>query len=95
MKVYLSGPISDSPKATEHFKKAEEYVSDWAEEVINPISLGTGRDWVMVMREAIILLMGADAVYMLRGWRSSKGASLERLLAQKLEMHVFYEACMT
>ena len=91
MKVYLSGPISENPDAFELFADAEADVIAWADEVINPMVLGVEEDWSLVMREAITLMMKADAIYMLRGWGASKGAILERFLAQELDMPVFYQ----
>ena len=91
MKVYLSGPISENPDALELFADGETDVLIWADEAINPMDLGVEVDWSMVMREAITLMMKADAIYMLRGWGASKGAILERFLAQELDMPVFYQ----
>tara|TARA_Y100000310_G_C20553780_1_gene749479 strand:- start:23 stop:346 length:324 start_codon:yes stop_codon:yes gene_type:complete len=91
VKVYLSGPISDNPEAVELFEEGEQDVLLWAEEVLNPMVLGEVEEWPLVMREAITLMLEADAVYMLRGWGASKGAILERFLAQELEIPVFYQ----
>ena len=91
MKVYLSGPISNNPEATEQFEGAEQSVLVWADEVLNPMIFGENEEWAWVMREALTLMLEADAIYMLRGWGASKGAILERFLAQELEIPVFYQ----
>jgi len=36
-------------------------------------------------------MLESDAVYMLRGWGASRGAILERFLAQELDIPVFYQ----
>jgi nucleoside 2-deoxyribosyltransferase len=91
MKVYLSGPISNNPDATKLFEEAEQSVLVWADEVLNPMVLGEDEEWALVMREAITLMLESDAVYMLRGWGASRGAILERFLAQELDIPVFYQ----
>jgi len=95
MKVYLSGPISYNPDAKEQFSKAEDKVRLWAEQVSNPLYLGeycpVQDNWAQLMRSAIKLMMDCDAIYLLRGWGASKGAIMEKFIAEELEMPIFYE----
>tara|TARA_R110002051_G_scaffold297875_1_gene364457 strand:+ start:746 stop:1087 length:342 start_codon:yes stop_codon:yes gene_type:complete len=95
MKVYLSGPISHNPDAEEQFSKAEEKVKLWAEEVSNPMQLGqycpVKDNWAELMKNAIKLMMECDSIYLIRGWGSSKGAIMEKFIAEELDMPIFYE----
>lgn len=47
--------------------------------------------WENCMREALAMLLKCDAIYMLKGWRDSKGARIELALALELGMRVIYE----
>ena len=48
-------------------------------------------EWSYYMREALLMLMGADAIFMLRGWESSKGAKIEHDLGKTLGFEMLYE----
>ena len=43
------------------------------------------------MRESIKALATTDKIYMLKGWEDSKGAKLERVIAQGLDIPILYE----
>jgi len=100
MKIYISGPISNDPFHAESFDKAEEYLKHLGFEVINPLDIkdkefkGPDKDhqlWTYYMRESIKLLMGCDQIYMLEGWKASRGAKIEHELALNLSMPRTYE----
>ena len=48
------------------------------------------KSWAGYMRLAIAQLVTCDAIYMLPGWETSKGARIERKLALDLSMQVIY-----
>lgn len=37
------------------------------------------------------MLLASDAIYMLKGWENSKGATLEKLMAEYVGLNVIYE----
>lgn len=43
------------------------------------------------MKYDLHALLVSDSIYMLKGWRLSKGARLERHLAKKLKLKIIYE----
>jgi hypothetical protein len=43
------------------------------------------------MVEDIRQLMTCDAIYMLKGWEKSKGASLEHHIAKELGLEIYYD----
>ena len=43
------------------------------------------------MRADIPLLLAADAIYILLGWKESRGALLEKYIAEELGMTIIYE----
>lgn len=46
---------------------------------------------MIAMIAALLAMLQCDAVYMMRDWRFSKGASIECDLARKLEIPIIYE----
>lgn len=103
MNIYISGPITHDPKADENFKKAHVLLSKMYPnaQIYNPILIpspkyqqedwGVDGLWSYYMHESIKLLMECDTIFMLQGWSSSKGATIEHDLAWKLNMNVMYE----
>ena len=99
--IYISGPITGDPNAKERFAKAQEHLEKvWT--VINPFEIpGTkeidaaGGLWEEYMKKDIAALVEADFIYMLHGWRRSRGARLERKIAKALKIGVLYEPRQT
>lgn len=88
MKVYISGPISNLPfeQVEEAFNDAEIRLQEQGHEVINPLNNGVSPDatWVEHMTADLKLLLECNAIYMLKGWQDSKGATIEHNLAKEL-----------
>ena len=103
MKVYIAGPISglDSAKAVEAFHRAEERLLAAGHEPVNPYAVeplcltgcldgeGAAHRWDCFMRACLPLLAGCHAIFLLPGWRDSRGALLEHHIAEALGMEVF------
>lgn len=98
-KTYISGPISGTADWKERFERAEKELrvlySAGGEEidVINParIEMPEGTTWQQYMDIALQMLRGCDEIYMLAGWRNSKGAQIERLYALGSGMEITHE----
>ena len=96
MKIYISGPISGRADLNrEAFAKAAADLRAHGHEVVNPHEIinqeraeREGWEWVDYMREDIKALMTCDAICMLDGWQLSKGARVERYIAQELGFSV-------
>ena len=92
MKVYLSGPITGVNDFEKNFAIAEKYFSGRGHAVENPVKTGavlkelSGKEptWAEYMREDIKTLVDCDAIAMLPGWGDSRGARLERQVADAL-----------
>lgn len=96
MKIYISGKITGLafmdiyPK----FKKAEETISELGHEPLNPIVISPyyqHKTWQDYMVEDIEALITADAILMLPCWGQSKGARIERAIAQELDLKIYYD----
>lgn len=90
VRVYVAGPMTgiknfNYPAFHAEAKRLRAlgfHVENPAE---NPVQTG----WVQYMRAAVPQMVGCDWVVLLPGWKSSRGASIERHLALDLGMPVF------
>ncbi len=96
--IYLSGRITGSENYIEMFNKAESLLEgDW--NVINPVKLGEclaakmkkTPSYYQYFKFDIKHLFKADAIYMLKGWEQSKGATAEHAIAVAINLPIHYE----
>jgi len=92
--VYLSGPITKNQNASRSFSGMQRLLERRRAKVLNPMDIppptpdAKGSDWQYYMRQAVAMMMDADKVIMLEGWRGSKGAIIEYRLAKSLDIPV-------
>ena len=92
MRVYISGKITglDLAEARKQFTEAEGIIRQRLGEeveVINPmkeVPYVEGKTWEEYMKDDIKLLMECNMIYMIEGWKTSKGANIEFNLAVSL-----------
>ena len=90
MKLYLSGPITGIPDLNKPaFNQAAQSLRAVGHEVINPHEIGQPSDlmlpWEEYLRDDLIaMLQGAEALALLPHWTDSRGARLERHVANAL-----------
>jgi hypothetical protein len=91
VKLYIAGPMSGYPDfnfpafhAAAKALRAEGYT------VVSPAEIAPehGRDWTYYMRKDLAEMLKCDTIYLLRGWSLSKGALLEKHVAEALGMRV-------
>lgn len=94
-RVYISGPISgyDLAERKEAFEKAAKRFRKHGYYVSNPFNTGipSSASWQEHMKADIAMLMQCDIIYLLEGWQDSRGATLERNLAEELGIKVMLE----
>lgn len=93
MKIYISGPMTGLPGYNlGAFASAKLKLDDVGYTGVNPGERGVieGYAHADYMRDAIRLLVECDAVALLPGWASSKGANLEYQVACGLGMEIRY-----
>ena len=93
-KIYISGPISGTKDYKSRFKVAADEIRAKGHEPVNPCDLNRILDpatttWTQYMLADIGLLKACDAVVVLEGWESSRGAKIEVKKAQELGMTVY------
>ncbi len=90
--IYLAGPMSGLPEFNyPAFNEAAALLRAKGHTVLNPAenpvpACGT---WQGYMRLALAQLVQCECIVLLPGWSESKGALIERKLAQVLWMDVF------
>ena len=104
-RIYIAGPITAPTHEemilnTKRFDEIEAFLREHRWETLNPVRQ-VGHDiraedfkmqpWHTYLREDIHLLVSADAIYMMRGWWASKGATLEHHIAKELGFEILYE----
>ena len=98
--IYISGKITGTDDYEERFRKVEIELMSRGFNVLNPVKAGKWLErylapkfptWVEYMKYAIKLMMFADCIYMLKGYRESRGARLELFLAKILKYEIIYE----
>lgn len=93
-KIYIAGKITGEPihEVTMRFGAKEKELREQGHQVINPLALSIGRQirWEEIMKECITAMFECDEVHLLPCWQGSKGAMLERHIAESLNIKVVY-----
>lgn len=94
MKVYISGKITglnfDETRAK--FHEASELIEAIGMTPVNPlIGADQTKTWEQHMVRDIELLMGCDAIILLDDWNESRGARIEKFIAEQRNMLIFFE----
>ncbi len=94
-KVYISGQISGQPidSVREKFERAERRIKAMGSEPVNPMKNGLPENapWELHMALDIVLLMGCESIYLLPDWEHSRGATLEKTIAELTGKQLIYE----
>lgn len=101
--AYISGKITGTTDHENRFTNAEKKLKGMRYNVVNPLRrtahlVGKHKtmglpppEWSDYMRECLRTLSWCDTIYMLRGWEDSKGAKLERYIAEVLGLEILEE----
>ncbi len=92
MKIYVVGPMSGIPdynypafKLATHNLRVFGYIVECPTEHNEPLD----NNWLLFMRLALFKLLRCDAIVLLDGWEQSKGASIEKRLAEDLGYKIY------
>ena len=87
VKIYIAGPMTGLPEYNlPAFAAAAVELESLGYEVTNPGRHGVieGFTWQDYVRRGLIELLACDAIALLDGWESSRGAKLEVQVAETL-----------
>lgn len=98
--IYISGPISglSEGQVRNRFKAAAEEIemAYWESDVrpipVSPLDNGLPGDaeYGQHMKADLLMLMGCDAIYMSKGWESSRGCMTEHSVASAIGLEIIY-----
>ena len=90
MKYYLSGAVSGDSDFRKKFNEAEKFLVEHNHKVVNPVKGEVdGKEWSYYLKKDIKKLLGCDAIILLNDWEKSKGARLEKHIAEELGYEVY------
>lgn len=93
--VYVAGPMTGFPEMNyPAFDAAADQIRALGYDVLNPVDTeqdndtGQPQSWDWYMRRALVMLVGATGVALLPDWHLSRGAQLEKHVAEQLGMDI-------
>ena len=90
-RIYIAGPMTGLPELNfPAFNAEAKRLRSLGFDVVNPAEVNPDHSmpWAECMRRDIAELVTCDAIRLLPGWKSSKGATLEHHIAERLGMAV-------
>ncbi len=91
MRIYIAGPMTGLPEFNfPEFVLVARILRSKGFEVFNPAEVEAinGYPYEYYMRKDLTLLIQCDEIFLLKGWRKSKGARLEYRIAKILKMKI-------
>lgn len=92
-RIYVAGPMTGYPNLNfQAFHATAAALRSHGWHVENPAEINAepAAGWLTCMRADIARLVTCDAIYMLPGWKQSRGARIEHSLAVGLGLEVTY-----
>ena len=89
--VYIAGPITLDPDYKEKFEAREKELETMGYRVFNPVKLGERFEKLNSYKDLkhndymnflLPFVLKADGISLLAGWENSKGAKVEKLVAE-------------
>ncbi len=97
-RIYIAGKITglSGEEAEVNFMWAEMLIEKAGHTPLNPLKLvdqAEGREYGEYLLDALrVVLLDAEALFMLDNWPDSKGARIELAIAHVMDLPVYYKA---
>lgn len=100
LNIYIAGPIANTDDFVYRFGVARGEVGLMGYQPVCPIELNgvdensrkeDAENRLAYLRKDIAALINCDGIYLLRGWENSRGARLEKLIADGLDLLILYQ----
>jgi Domain of unknown function (DUF4406) len=91
MRLYVAGPMTGRPDLNfPAFRSAAELLRQLGHDAVSPAEINPNHSmpWAECMKRDIPALCTCDGIVMLDGWEFSRGATLERYVAEHLGLKV-------
>jgi len=95
--IYISGPMTGIPEFNyPAFEQMFQTLVSKGISVQSPHKVGNapfndpGEAWLWYMKQSINMLLSCNTILMLQGWENSKGAVLEKTIAENLKYPIYY-----
>lgn len=89
-KVYVAGPISNSPNFFEEFSTASNRLkNDFGCKVMNPALLGPGFEQSEYMNICYKMIDACNVIVFIKGWKDSVGANEEYNYGSKNKLKMY------
>ena len=104
--IYISGPItSNKEHYRECFDAAKEFLQSKGYDVIDPSTddyteavkeagiedIWSPEAWLWYLQRDMTVVSNCDGIYMLNGWEQSKGGIVEKIVAEKFKLPIYFE----
>lgn len=100
-RIYIAGPMTGKPDLNRaEFDRAEKFIDESSEYdsiSFNPHQIARMLGWTektplsTIASTLLLDLASCDAIYMLRGWQDSKGATAEHAVAKWIGLEIIYQ----
>ncbi len=95
VRAYLAGPMTGYEKHNfPAFEKNAEHLRNFGYDIVSPAELealetGPRREWAYYLKRDIRELLTCEAIFAMRGWENSPGATLEVYIGWRLGFRLF------
>lgn len=90
-KIYILGSISQNENYKQQFMAKHKELEELGYIVLNPLFISCELSWKEYMKIDLVMIDVCDAVYMMEGWKTSRGAKIEECYANMRGKEIIYE----
>lgn len=90
-KIYISGSISQNENYKQQFTDKQKELEEQGYIVLSPLFISCELEWKEYMKIDLVMIDVCDAVYMMKDWKTSRGAKIEECYAGMRGKEIIYE----